>query len=117
MQTADKPATIRTAFAERFGEDQTSALEAAANEHSNGVNSEHKGTDPFKWALLIAIGYQCMEVEGYREHHGITAPWDDLKAWIIEHADLASHDGDCDYLAMFCGAYDEFVGRESEQAA
>lgn len=106
-----RPVTsIREAFAARFGEGQAALIEAAAEKHANGVNSENRGTDPFKWVLLIAIGYQCIEIERYRKYHGITAPWDEVKAWMIENADLASHNGDADYLAAFCGAYNEYMG-------
>jgi hypothetical protein len=103
--------SIRDAFVARFGEDEAIRIEGAAEGHANGINNERVGSDPFKWALLICIGYECMSKDSYREHHGIEAPWADLKAWIIEHADLASHDGDCDYLCMWAGGYDEFVGR------
>jgi hypothetical protein len=102
--------TIRTAFTERFGEDQAAAIESAAEGHGNGINDGNRGTDPFKWALLVAIGYQCMEIKNYRAYHGITAPWPDLKEWIIAQGKLAEHDGDCDYLAALAGTYNEFVG-------
>ncbi len=105
--------SIRDAFAERFGKDQADAIVAAAESHENGTNSENKGADPFKWALLIAIGYQCSEVDRYRDHHGITAPWDDVKQWIVDNADLGSHDGDCDYLCAFGGGYADFVKAEA----
>jgi hypothetical protein len=104
--------SIRIDFEKAFGVDQAKAIYDAALSHEKGVNNIEKGSDPFKWALLIAIGYQCMEVERYREHHGITAPWEELKAWIKEHADLSSHNGDCDYLALFAGKYNEYVGKE-----
>ena len=100
--------SIRAAFAERFGEDQAAMIEAAAVQHTNGVHDE-RGSDPFKWAIAICNGYECMTVESYRNYHGITADADELKAWVCEHADLASHDGDIDYLAAFCGAYDGWV--------
>jgi hypothetical protein len=106
---------VRAAFVERFGEHDAAAIEAAAEEHSNGINDAERGSDEFKWALLIAIGYQCVEVDRYRNYHGITTPWADLKPWIVENAALAEHDGDCDYLAALCGTYDEFVGREVSQ--
>jgi phosphomannomutase len=109
---AHMTATIRTKFVSAFDEETAAAIEAAANEHANGTNSENKGTDPFKWALLIVIGYECASKNSYREYHGIKAEWSLLKAWIKEHADLASHDGDCDYLAMLAGAYNEFMPKK-----
>lgn len=104
--------SIRVAFAKKFGESQAAAIEHAAQGHENGVNSARKGSDPFKWALLICIGYECISKDGYRKHHGITAPWAEIKAWIKKHGSLASHDGDCDYISLMCGAYNEFVGKE-----
>lgn len=109
--------SIREAFVAKFGEDQAAAIEAAANEHANGVNDQNKGTDPFKWALLIAIGYQCAEKASYREYHGIAAPWDEVKQWMKDHADLASHDGDCDYLSLLAGSYNEYMPTSDDEAA
>jgi hypothetical protein len=101
--------SIREQFIRVFGEEQADRIETAAREHGNGTNDANLGSDPFKWALCICIGYQCMEVDRYRDHHGITAPWEDLKAWMVEHADLGTHDGDVDYLTAACGGYGEFI--------
>lgn len=101
--------SIRDAFAERFGADQAEALWAAALKHENRANGKNKGSDPFRWALLICIGYQCFEVDRFRKYHGITAPRDEIVAWIKDHADLGSHVGDCDYLALRAGTYNEFM--------
>jgi hypothetical protein len=102
-------APVRDAFAARFGEDQAAALEAAAEMHANEPNSGNRGSDPFKWVIAICIGYQCFEVGSYREHHGITADFGEVRQWVLEHGDLASHDGDVDYLSAFCGAYEGWV--------
>lgn len=96
----------RESFVELFGEQQASAIEAAAEGHKNGVHDK-KGSDPFKWACLIAIGYQC--VEKFGQSHGITVPFDEFKAWAIEHGEFASHDGDFDYISAFCGHYNEYM--------
>ena len=103
---------IRDSFVEVFGEDEAMALEHSAISHENGVNSKNKGSDPFKWTLLICIGYQCFEIEKYRKYHKISAPYDEIKKWIIENAELKDHDGDCDYLALMGGVYNEYVGIE-----
>ena len=66
-------------------------------------------SDLFRWAICIVIGYQCAEVEAYREAHGIKAPWEEIRQWIKREGDLANHDGDLDYLALFAGAYGEYV--------
>jgi hypothetical protein len=102
-------ASIRQLFEGRFGADQAEAIVAAAEEHANGTNSENRGSDPFKWALLITIGYECWSKHGYRDYHGITAPADEIKAWVIANANLGDHDGDCDYLCALAGGYDEYV--------
>jgi hypothetical protein len=116
QQEAKNPASIRHAFAERFGDDQAEAIYAAAREHRNGVH-DNEGSDPFKWALLICIGFECMSSDAYRGGHGITAPWDEIKQWIKDHADLASHDGDCDYITMFTGGYDEYMPQRPDTEA
>ena len=102
-------AGVRDHFVSTFGADAAEKIEAAANYHANGVNSKKKGDDPFKWALLICIGYDCCSKERFRQYHGISTPWEEIKGWIKEHGCLASHNGDCDYLALFGGAYNEFM--------
>jgi hypothetical protein len=108
--------SVKAKFAERFGEAAADAVVTAAEYHDNGINSQRgKGSDPFKWALLIAISYECCEKDSYREwHHTDFAPWAEIRQWIIDNADLATHDGDFDYLAMFAGAYDEFMPKKAE---
>lgn len=101
--------TIRDEFVARFGESNAAAIEAAAESHKNGIH-DRPGSDPFRWALVIAIGYQCMEEPNYREHHGITAPWSRLRPWIKQHGNLKEHDGDSDFLGLFAGVYNYYVG-------
>mgnify|MGYP001612345217 CR=1 FL=1 len=108
--------SIRAKFVRDFDEATAAKIEAAAIEHSNGINSARKGDDPFKWALLVAIGYQCMEKPNYREHHGIKPSWAHLKAWIKKNARLDIHNGDCDYLALMAGAYNEFMPAKRKAA-
>lgn len=104
--------SIRASFVRKFGEDQASAIECAASGHANGINSANRGDDEFKWAILICIGYQCFEVDRYRDHHGITASCADIEAWIKRSGKLASHNGDSDYLALFTGCYNKFMPRK-----
>lgn len=105
--------SVRDAFVARFGEDQAVAIEAAAEEHKNGIHDD-PGSDYFRWALVIALGYECMSLDSYREYHGITAPWPELNEWIKDNGRLAEHDGDSDYLSLFTGTYDEYVGIKRE---
>lgn len=109
--------SIRDSFVARFGEDQAAAIEAAADEHANGINDSNKGSDPFKWAVSLVIGYECASKDRYRKYHGITAPWDEVHDWIKTDADLASHDGDVDYLALVCGSYNEYMQDKEEVPA
>ena len=100
---------IRDLFTKDFGEEQAAALIAAAEQHANETNSANKGADPFKWAILICIGFECVSRQPFREHHGITVPWEELKRWFKEKAELETHTGDFDYLAAFIGVYDDFL--------
>lgn len=102
--------SIRHAFIAAFDEDTALSIEAAAEEHANEYNSSDRGTDLFKWALLICIGYECMSKERYRVYHQIRPEWDALKAWIITHGHLGEHDGDSDGISLIAGVYNEFVG-------
>ena len=106
----NKKISIRTKFVEDFSEDLAKKLELCAEEHSNDVNSRNKGSDAFKWVLLICIGYQCFEIKEYREYHKLPSQPDykTLKKWICDNGELGSHDGDLDYLALFAGTYNDY---------
>lgn len=97
--------SIRDAFIGKFGIGQTKAIEKAANEHGDG----DRGTDPFKWTLIFAIGYECVTKEGYRKYHGITVDVLDFENWVRENGDLDSHDGNVDAMSALCGAYDKYL--------
>jgi hypothetical protein len=99
--------SIRESFVEHFGEADAYAVECAAAEHMNPYNSERKGDDHFLWAIVICIGSECMS--RYSDYHGIKAPWEEVRAWIKNHANIGEHIGDIDYLAMFVGLYQEFI--------
>ena len=61
--------------------------------------------------MLICIGYQCVEL--YHAEHGITVPFDDFKAWAKESAELATHDGDVDYISLLAGSYNEYMSSKA----
>jgi hypothetical protein len=104
----------RTAYVEAFGEAQAAALEAAAAMHKNGIHDE-QGSDPFRWAVAIAIGYEC--VEKYADSHDITVTQDQFLVWVREHGDLEHHDGDSDVLALFTGVYQKYMPKFDEVAS
>ena len=105
--------SVRDSFEQQFGVDLADRVVMAANEHANGVNDTNRGSDPFKWALLICIGYECLSHPEYREYHRMELDWPIVKQWIVEEGNLASHDGDFDYVSLFTGDYNEYVGRDS----
>jgi hypothetical protein len=64
----------------------------------------------FQAALVLAIGFDCFKDDDYREHHGFVSPYDEIKDWICEYGELADYDGPMDYLSLFRGKYNEYVG-------
>lgn len=106
--------SVRDSFVARFGEDQAARFEDAANGHVGDLLAiqigDERGSDPFKWVLLQVISFQCAEVESYRRHHSITAPWEEVKAWIKSEAKLGQHDGAYDAVGLMSGCYSEFLG-------
>lgn len=111
---------MRADFVKKFGAEEAEHIEAAAHEHANGINSLNKGKDPFRWAVLICIGHQCMSHPDYRRHHQIETPWPQMDAWLKNYERrvwISEHDGDVDYLALFAGKYQEYVLTEEERAA
>jgi hypothetical protein len=99
---------LREKFVTRFNEEDAKAIEAAANMHENGVHN-NPGSDPFRWAICICIGFECMSKDSYREYHGIKSPWTEIHQWIKDEANLSEHDGDVDYLGAMAGAYNEYM--------
>lgn len=107
--------STRESFVERFGEADAASIERAAVYHKGEfLESDKVGSDTFRDAIVIALGFECMSADSYREYHGITAPWADIQEWIRTDGQLAHHDGPVDYLAMFAGVYNEYVGIEAE---
>ena len=100
--------SIRAPFVQEFGEDAAASIEKAANMHQGGFTN--RGSDPFKWALLVAIGWECISSDNYAGYHKIKHSfWPRIDQWIIDCADLGSHDGDSDALSMAVGAYDRYM--------
>lgn len=120
--------TARDTFAARFGDDQATAIEQAAQGHyasnstimfaveSPDVHGDDRfGSDPFKYWFLLAIGYECVTRPEFREEHGITADIEEMKQWARTDGDLEGHDGDLpDFLAAMLGAYDGWIPQEVE---
>lgn len=94
-------------FAERFGKDEADAIVMAARQHAS---TDNPGSDEFRWAITIVIGWDC--VSCFAEHHGITISNDDFISWVKENADIKNHDGDFDILGGVCGCYNQFLDGE-----
>ena len=103
--------SIRKKFVKDFGKGQAKTLENAAETHNTHVHNR-KGSDPFKWVLLICIGYECFEKDAFRKYHKITIPFEKLKSWIKNNGQLGTHDGDCDYLSLIAGEYNEYIPKK-----
>jgi len=101
--------TTRESFVHHFDEEEACVVEAAAIEHSNGINNINKGSDEFRWAISICIGYECFKLPEYRNAHGFNYDAEAIQAWIRMHCNLGNHDGDVDYLALFCGTYQDYI--------
>ncbi len=115
MGGGEKKTKIERKFIKDWGEELAEKVWRAANSHANEVNSKNKGSDPFKWALLICIGYQCLKKPEYRKYHGIERlNWRKMKKWIKDNAELSTHDGDVDYLTLFAGGYNYFINKETK---
>ena len=123
--------TTRDKFVARFGEQQATAIEAAAREHrqpnhgnpnplmqmfntilENQFERETVGSDQFQTDLVTCISFDCMEEEQFREHHGITVPWPDLVQWMRNDAGFEHYDGTFDQLTVNTGKYEEVLGEE-----
>lgn len=97
---------FRDDFVKYFGEENALAIEAAADEHKNGIH-DREGSDRFRWAILICVGSEC--ISRHHEYHSITCAWEDVRDWLKTNKKyLMEHDGDVDFLALFAGVYNEF---------
>lgn len=104
---------LREKFAEKFGEDQTLALEMAGMTHFEvdpdaNISGKGYGSDPFRTALVFAIAFDCYYPK-YSEFHGINLDPVEVEDWIKENVDLTKHDGAFDQLSVAAGIYDKFV--------
>jgi hypothetical protein len=44
------------------------------------------GSDPFRFALVWAIGFECLSRPDFRAEQSVAAAWTDLSAWIRDEA-------------------------------
>jgi hypothetical protein len=105
--------SIREKFEQDFSPEAAELIYKAALSHRNGIH-DNQGSDPFKWAICICLGYDCTST--YQVEHGL-AEFNDRKfrQWIKEHGHLEHHDGDVDYLALMSGVYNEYMPSKVEK--
>jgi hypothetical protein len=97
--------TLRENFIEHFGEHDADLIEKCAKEH---MPDKYLGSDPFKGALVIAIGFECFTNQTYNEHHGFETNGDEIKEWLKKNKILENYDGDIDEAANAAGAYERY---------
>lgn len=106
---------LRIRFAARFGEDLAETIEQVAEHHTTVIPAVlDRGSDPFRFALVWAIGFECLTRPEYRLEHGITAPWADLLGWICDEAALDSFDGTMDLSGRGRGLFDAILGPHTD---
>jgi hypothetical protein len=106
---------LRARFVARFGSDLAETVERAAEHHTKVLPAPLvRGSDPFRFAIVWAIGFECLSRPEFRLEHGITASWADLLGWIRDEADIASFDGTMDMSGRGRGLFDAILGPHSE---
>ena len=102
---------LRARFVGCFGEDLAETIERVAAHHTKVLPAPlERGSDPFRFAIVWAIGFECLTRPEFRREHGVTAPWAELVGWIHDEADLASFDGTMDLSGRGRGLFDLILG-------
>jgi hypothetical protein len=108
-------ASLRDRFVASFGEYLAVSIEAAVERHIPELKFEiERGSDPFRFALVWAVGLECLSRPEFRTEHGITVPWEMLRDWIRGIGLLAGFDGTFDAGGRGAGLFDEILGRRTE---
>lgn len=102
---------LRDRFATAFGEHLALTIEAAIERHVPELNVQlERGSDPFRFALVWAVGLECLSRPEFRAEHGIAVPWAVLRDWIRNADLLAGYDGTFDFGGRAVGLFDEILG-------
>ena len=101
---------VRASFVVQFDKIEAKLIERAAQEHKSGMGvTAHKGDSPFRWALSVVIGFDCVDVEAFRQHHGITLDPEEFASWCRQHAQLRSFTDGGDILGMLGSHYQRYL--------
>lgn len=108
--------SIKKKFIKKFGEEQTKAIENAANQHyleGGTISGQNKGAKPFLWVISTVIDLECVSIESNREYHGITISYRKfLKFCFRNRKKIGKHDGDIGWFGTFLGKYDFLISKE-----
>lgn len=105
----------RMEFVLKFGEEQANAIEEAARSHNGDtIVRLSNSNDYFLACLLRCIDFRCIEEERFRNHHGITVPYEDIKNWVLEKDRFASFEGEIPPLPLLTGRYDSWLANKEE---
>ncbi len=87
----------REYFVECFGEILAERLEVAATEHTNDEDCD-KGSDFFRWVLMITAAKECFIGGGGRAQHRIEqeASGEEIEFWIRQFGGFSQFDGSFD---------------------
>jgi hypothetical protein len=108
--------TLRDRFASHFGEMLAVSVEAAVERHVPDLKlALDRGSDPFQFALIWAIGLACLSDPAFRTEHGVTVPWELFRDWCAASDILACFDGTFDWGSYAAGRFEGILPPPSEE--
>lgn len=106
---------IRDRFVTTFGEHLAVSIEAAIEKHVPALKIElDRGSNPLQFALIWAVGLECLTRLEFRVEHDITVPWSLLRDWMRAADITKDFDGTFEYGSRGVGRFDEILGPRSE---
>jgi hypothetical protein len=107
--------TLHVRFVDAFGEHLALSIEAAIEHHVPALKVPlERGSDRFRFALVWAIGLECLSNPAFRAEHGIVVPWASLRAWLHDADLLAGYDGTFDFSSLAVGRYEGILDLPTE---
>lgn len=101
--------SLRQKFIKRFGARESEKLYLAASSHEKHykkLTGKDRGNDPFIWALLTVIDYNCISIPINAKCHKLNIAWKEFKQFCVEYKmeigeyleDYASAFGNFDWI-------------------